>query len=472
MKYGIRHWMTAVALLCSVCIGSANADISLLKELEESFININEQVGPSVVNIEVTVAGDGNPHGDMEDLFRFFGLPRPEGQQRNQPRSRATGSGFIFDRQGYIITNNHVVEGAEKILVRLWNGTEYEAEIVGLDPDTDIGVIKIEPEEPLPVAELGDSDTIRVGQFAIALGSPRQLEGTVSFGHISALGRDNLRGLADQGLRFQQLIQTDAAINLGNSGGPLCDIEGRVIGINTAIVYGANSIGFAVPINTVKQVVPSLISDGHVTRGFLGVQIQDAADFTEALGSPSNNGALVEAVRPNTPAERAGLQRYDIIMEINGDEVRDSSDLVAKISSYAPGKGVILKIWRNEEAIDVEVELAEWESQGRKGASEAKRDILGISIRSLDPAVLKRMGLEEDTKGVIITNIKPGSPAEEANLLPGDIIVEVDRQAIDDPQDFRDTVEEVREPGKSFLIRYIRGEASNSHITVLEVPES
>ncbi len=472
MKYGKLCWILIGVLLCSLCMGSAVADVKLLKEIEESFININEQVGPSVVNIEVVMSENADPNGDMEDLFRFFGLPNPEGQQqRSQPRSRATGSGFIFDRQGYIITNNHVVNGAEKILVRLWNGTEYDAEIVGLDPDTDIGVIKIEPNEPLPVAELGDSDGIRVGQFAIALGSPRQLEGTVSFGHISALGRDNLRGLANQGLRFQHLIQTDAAINLGNSGGPLCDIDGRVIGINTAIVYGANSIGFAIPINTAKKVVPELISDGRVTRGFLGVKIMDATDYSEALSSPRSTGAFVEGIRPDTPASRAGLKPYDIILEVNGDEVSSSSDLVAKISSYAPGKGVTLRVWRDEEAIDVEVELAEWEPQTRVAKGEVKGDVLGITVRGLEPEVLKRMGLEEDVQGVIVTNVKAGSPAEEANLLPGDIIVEVAQEVIDSPKTFRDIVERESAPGKSLLLRYLRGGGGDGNITVLRIPK-
>ena len=271
-----RAYNTAALIVLTVALtcGMAAAQSPLLKEIEDSFVRLHEQVGPSVASIEVKGPA-GEEMSEMDLFHRFFGIPGPEGSPRTpRPRPQAQGSGFIYDKQGHIVTNNHVIEGADKILVRLWNGSEYEAKVVGADPESDLAVVKIESVENLPPARLGDSDAIKVGQFAVAIGSARGFEGSVSFGHISAIGREGLRGLAVQGLTFQNLVQTDAAINLGNSGGPLCNIAGEVIGINTAIVWGANSIGFAVPVNTAKTVVPQLIEQGQVTRGYLGVAIE------------------------------------------------------------------------------------------------------------------------------------------------------------------------------------------------------
>jgi serine protease Do len=454
--------------LIGIAIGAAAqaGANQLLQELEESFIRIHDEVGPSVVNIETSGSADEGA-GPMDDLFHFFGIPSPEGQ-RQMPRQRtsATGSGFIYDEAGYIITNNHVVESAESIVVRLQDGQEFDAEIVGTDPDTDIAVIKVESDEPLPAARLGDSDGIRVGQFAIAIGSPRRLEGSVSFGHISALGRENLEGLRVQGLRFQNLIQTDAAINLGNSGGPLCNSSGEVVGINTAIVYGANSIGFAIPINVARRIVPELISEGKVTRGFLGVGIDDAAPYADALSLPDTTGAFVKEIRPDTPAERADLQTYDVIRKVNGEPVDNASDLVRRISSYQPGSTVVLEVWRDQEAIEVDVELDEW----NPGTAQATDDqIFGMRLRDLTPAMAERIGLDPDTEGVVITDIEAGSPAEEAELMHGDIITELAQQAVTSSADVERIAREAGEPGKSLLVRYIRGN-NEPDITVIRIP--
>lgn len=458
--------MAMVGLLLALTTSSAHAvDNALLKELEATYVALHEGVGPCVVNIETRGAAE---ESDMGDLFHFFNIPEPEGQPREAPRSRATGSGFIYDKSGLIVTNNHVVENSDAITVRLWNGDEYDAEVVGTDPDTDLAVIRIEPDEDLPAAELGDSDNIRVGQFAIAIGSPRQLEGSVSFGHISALGRDGLTGLQQQGLRFQNLIQTDAAINLGNSGGPLCNIDGEVIGINTAIVWGANSIGFAIPINMAKRIVPELISDGRVTRGFLGVGIDDASGFAEALGSPDRYGAFVKEIRVGTPAEEADLRTYDIIRKVNGAAVRSASDLVTKISSYSPGSNVTLEVWRDGEAMDVEVLLAEW-TAGNTAAPSREPSVLGMRVRPIAPELLERSGLPADQEGVLIAEVEANSPAEEAGLSQGDIVIEVSQQDVKSVETFRQLVEKQVESGKPLLIRYIRG-GNDPDITVLKVP--
>ncbi|MFM1919740.1 MAG: hypothetical protein RLZZ303_1374 [Candidatus Hydrogenedentota bacterium] len=446
------------------CLAQPAAASNLLRELEQSFIDIHEKVGPSVVNIEIT--GTSSEGQGMQDLFHFFGVPAPEGQAP-VPRTQATGSGFIYSEDGYIITNNHVVAEAESITVRMSNGKEYPATTVGTDPDTDIAVIKIEPDEPIVPVVLGDSDQVKVGQFAIAIGSPRQLEGSVSFGHISALGREGLDGLRVQGLRFQNLIQTDAAINLGNSGGPLCDIEGRVVGINTAIVWGANSIGFAVPVNVAKDIVPQLIKDGRVTRGYLGVGIDDVNTYADAVSLPDMSGAFVKEVRPDTPAERAELQTYDVIRKINGEPVRNASDLVRRISGFAPGSEITLEVWRQGKAIDVKVQLDEW--QADQQVASADNGLLGMQLRPLTPDMIERLGLEPETKGVLIANVEPRSPAEEANLMPGDIIIEVAQKPVGSPAELREAFEREGKPGKSVLVRFIRGNR-DADITVVRVP--
>jgi serine protease Do len=353
--------------------------------------------------------------------------------------------------------------------VRLNNGEEYEAEVVGTDPDTDLAVLRVNAGKELPAATLGDSDKLKVGQFAIAIGSPRQLEGSVSFGHISALNRDGLPGLTSAGLRFQHLIQTDAAINLGNSGGPLCNIDGEVIGINVAIIWGANSIGFAIPINVAREIVPRLIQDGRITRGFLGVGIDDAARYADAVGSPDKKGAFVKEVRPGTPAERAEIQTYDLIRKINGKEVENASDLVHQISSYPPGTTVTIELWRDGAPLSVEVELTEWKGQKTAKAVEREPVILGMRVNNATPEILERLGLDPATTGVIVTEIQPNGPAEAAGLMQGDVILEVAQQPVGNAREFADRIEEKAEPGKSLLIRYSR-QGGEPDITVVRVP--
>ena len=327
-----------------------------------------------------------------------------------------------------------------------------------------------ELREDLPVATLGDSDSLKVGQFAIAIGSARGFEGTVSFGHISAVGREGLPGLRAQGLTFQNLIQTDAAINLGNSGGPLCNIDGEVVGINTAIVWGANSIGFAIPVNTAKRVVPQLIDKGKVTRGYLGVAIEDAKSFVDVpeLALPDEKGAIVTEVQPDTPAAEAGLETYDVIRKVNGSEIESAADLVRTISGFMPGTTVTLELWRDQEAVTVEVALKERDlvPVGREEEQEA----LGLTVRSLTPEVVERLEVDPDVEGVLVTRVEPGTPAEEARLRAGDIITEVAKQPVTSPDDFFDTVREHGQPGKQLLLRFVRG-GGNPRITTIEVPE-
>ena len=466
-----RHFAAvAVALSALLCTGAAVAQ-DLLRQIQNEYVALHEKLRPAVVNVDVKGKQDAEAAGQMDDLFHFFNIPAPQERQRGPaPRMRGTGSGFIYDAQGYIITNNHVVEEADEITVRLASGKEYPAKVIGTDPETDLAVIKIEAAEPLTALTLGDSDKIKVGEFAIAIGSPRGFEGSVSFGHISALGRENLAGLAMQGLTFQHLIQTDAAINLGNSGGPLCNIDGEVIGINTAIVMGANSIGFAVPINTAKATVPLLISQGKVTRGYLGVSIDDAKNYADVntLGLPDENGAVVRQVQPDTPAAKAGIQTYDVIRKVNGEPVANASELVRKISAFPPGTTVKLEVLRDKNPIEVEVNLMERNVVANQRAAE--QPILGLKVQEVNPQILERMGMPKETKGVVVVDVATGSPAEEARLMQGDIITEVAQKPVTSPAEFRQLVESNSEPGKSLLVRFVRGN-NNPDITIIRVPK-
>ena len=474
MKF-VRHYLLAAALTLAFVSGGAHATSPILKEIQDAFINLHDQVGPAVVNIDTKgkmPAGEEDPN--MEDFFRFFGRPDGGGGGGGmrgfpppQQRVQGTGSGFIFDKEGHILTNNHVVDGAEEITVRTYTGKEYPAKLVGRDPDTDLAVIQITPDGDLPVAALGDSDAVKVGQFAIAIGSPRQLEGSVSFGHISATGREGLQGLRQQGLRFQNLLQTDAAINLGNSGGPLCDIDGQVIGINVAIVFGANSIGFAIPINTAKTIIPQLIANGKVTRGFLGVGIDDPSRYAQAVSLPDEKGAFIKEIRENTPASRADLKVYDVIRKVNGEEIKNASQLVEKISAIAPGAEATLEVWRDGKTIEVKVKLDEWQ-QASNGAEPAQENTLGLQVRNLSPELRQRARIAEDVQGVLISKVEPGSPAEDARLAEGDVILEIGQQRVSDVSQFKALVGEHGQAGKSLLIRYLRGEQED--ITVIRVP--
>lgn len=464
--YRTPFWL-GVVLGIVAAVQPASGRSPILREIEDSFVRLHEDVGPSVVSIETEGRASGRNREGLDELHQFFGVPAPE-NQGGEVRPLATGSGFIYDMEGHIVTNNHVVSEAEKIEVLLANGERYEAKVVGADPDTDLAVIKIEANEPLKPATLGDSDSLRVGQFAIAMGSPRGFEGSLSFGHISALGRDNLWGLEAQGIRFQNLVQTDAAINLGNSGGPLCNIDGEVIGINIAIIWGANSIGFAIPVNEAKSIIPDLIADGKVTRGFLGVQIDDASgSISEALGLPDGTGALVELVRPNTPAARDGIEVYDVIRKVNGESIKDAASLIRKISSLAPGETIMLEIWRDQASLELQTVLDEWNANAT--TPHRTQPVLGMVLQVVDAELQKQLGLPEEEGGLLVTDVLPESPAAEAGIRAGDRITEAAQMPISSVEAFRTLVSERSGTNKSILVRYARGDTSPD-ITVIHVP--
>ncbi len=479
MRTTLRTLATALLITSLAGVAAAQDSNSILEEIENAFIRLGEEVRPAVVNIEAdrTVEGPGGrgmPDMDMfDDFFRFFGIPERDRDMMPQPQPRrvpATGSGFIIDEDGHIITNNHVIANAEGITVRLYDGEEYSAQVVGGDPDTDIAVIRIDANRDLPTAELGDSEGLKVGQFAVAIGSPQGLEGSLSFGHISALGRQQL-ALPDPDLRFQNFIQTDAAINLGNSGGPLVNINGEVIGINTAIVFGADSLGFAIPINLAKRVVPELIADGRVTRGYLGVEITDAQPLAQGLGMPDNNGAFVENVREGTPAEEAGLQTYDVIRSVDGQTVQNATDVVYMISDISPGSTVTLEVWRDEELVEIEVTLAEYDAPGAAEPTVTPEDEIGLHIEDLPSEMLEQLQAEFDIEGgVLVANVAANSPGEEAGVMRGDILLEIARQPVTSASEYQSLVEEHAQPGSSVLLRVLRA-GQRAMVLSLTVPE-
>ena len=456
--------VTKLFVLAAVALAGfapkALAVTPLLRDLEDSFVKLSDEVRPAVVSIEIQgkkeELGGQDSDDQYNDLFKFFGIPGPGPNPRGRTphRQTAVGSGFIYSKEGLIITNNHVVENADTIEVTLHDNSKFEATVVGRDPDTDIAVIKIDAKKDLPVAPLGDSDAVKVGQFAVAMGSPRGFEGSVSFGHISALGRNEVDLPR---IRFRNFIQTDAAINLGNSGGPLVNVEGQVIGINTAIVWGAQSLGFAIPVNKVKEVLPELIAKGHVVRGFLGVQVQPVSrNLKDALNLPDEVGAYVVSVVENTPAQKAGILYDDVIRKVNNEPIKGPDELVRRISEVQPGATAKLEIWRKGQIINVDVKVEEYKSEEVRDTAKAKSS-LGIKIQSLTPELAEKLNAEPGTKGVVVVEVSPDGPAADSDIQRGDIITEVAQQPVSSASEFKDIVSKTAQPGKTLLLRVIRG---------------
>ena len=474
MKGSVLAVAVAVAFVAGP-VAYAQPVSPVLQEIEQSFANITNALRPVVVNIDTKMTPqEGGEAEQFEDIFRFFGIPfqTPEGGGgMPRPRRMRVGqaSGFIYDKEGHIVTNNHVVEGANEIEVGLWNGQKYSAKVIGADPDTDLAVIKIDNGgTDLPVAVLGDSSQLRVGQYAIAAGSPRGFEGSFSFGHISALGRDlNL----PENIRFQNFIQTDAAINLGNSGGPLCNIAGEVIGINIAIVYGANSLGFAIPINTAKSIVPTLIAEGKIVRGYLGVRVTVADQYAEALSLPDKNGAFVAEVPTGTPAEKAGILTYDVIRQVNGQPIKSPQDLIQAVSALKPGTTATVSVWRDGQIKDIPVTLGEFPHEQQAAAeTPSGHEALGLRLQNLTDEAAQRLQLPAGTQGVIVVGVNPNSPAKAAGLTEGDVIVEVGQRKVTNLDEFKSVLKERAQPGRPLLLGVVRPNGERG-IVVIQVPQ-
>jgi serine protease Do len=366
---------------------------------------------------------------------------------------KGVGSGFVISREGYILTNNHVVEEADQIRVKLANGKEYTGKVVGRDPKTDLALVRIDGAPDLHPLTLGSSDDIKVGSWVVAVGSPFGLEQTVTAGIVSAKGRVIGSG------PYDNFIQTDASINPGNSGGPLVNMKGEVVGINTAIVAQGQGIGFAIPIDMAKDIAHQLETAGHVTRGWLGVSIQQMTpELAKSFGMKEEKGALVSQVVPASPAEKAGLEKGDVIVEYDGKEVADSKELPRLVASTSVGKTVTVKILRDGKAMERQVKVGEMEEKKPEVAKAPTGKKLGIAVQNLTPEIARGLGLKMET-GVVITQVEPGSPASEAGLQTGDVIREVDRKPVKDVDDFVRKVEEAR--GQDTVLLFIqRGQNS------------
>ena len=394
----------------------------------ESFASVARAAKPAVVNIfsTRTVRAPGSTGDPSEDFFRrFFGEGLPARPQRQQ----SLGSGFAISTDGYIVTNAHVVQQAEQIRVKLANGDQYEAKLVGSDPKTDVALIKIAPHADVPVVRLGDSDGLEVGDWVVAIGNPFGLAETVTAGIVSAKGRVIGAG------PYDDFIQTDASINPGNSGGPLLNTAGEVVGINSAIFSrsGGNvGIGFAIPINLARRVVDELREHGKVVRSWLGVSIQDMTPaLAQSFGLDHPRGALVVDVEAGGPAAKGGIARGDVIVEYNGASIEESHQLPAMVAETAVGKTVDVKVLRNGSEHTLHVTVIEQPS-GRVARAEKgpKRPLWGVALTDLTPALTRRFGIPEGVSGAMIRAVEPGSPSDDAGLEPGDVIRQVDRQPV------------------------------------------
>jgi len=412
-----------------------------------NFSQLAETAGPAVVNIRTvkTIKGGGpvfrqfqrGPHGrenPFNDFFeKFFGENVP--REFKQP---SLGSGFIIDKEGFVVTNNHVIENADQIKVKLDDDTEFEAEVVGRDPNTDLALLKIESKKDLPVLTMGDSDELKIGQWVVAIGSPFGLERTVTAGIVSAKGRVIGSG------PYDDFIQTDASINPGNSGGPLLNMKGEVVGINTAIIASGTGIGFAIPVNLAEGIIAQLKSEGEVTRGWLGVAIQDLSkEMAEYYGLKDRKGVLVADVFEGDPADKAGIQAKDIILEVNDEMIETSRQLTAMIAGLKVGDTAKVEVLRSGKKKTFSVKLAKRsdEKLANRGVPQKREEEeLGIRVTDLTSEMAQRFNLG-DTAGVVVVGVESGSKGAEAGVQVGDIIKEINHQAIESVKDYTASVQ-------------------------------
>jgi serine protease Do len=439
------------------------------------FVKVSEKVGPAVVKIDCEKVEKQAVLGFQESPFddfwnRFFGSPQRRPQEM---KTIVQGAGFFISSDGYIVTNNHLVENGQKITVYTIQGDEYAAKMIGTDPRTDIALIKVNAKDA-PFAELGDSAKVQVGEWVLAIGNPLGMEHTVTAGIISAKGRQ--LGLGEN--NYEDFIQTDAAINRGNSGGPLVNMRGEVIGINSNILVpsgaGGNiGIGFAIPSNMAKKVVIQLKEKGKVTRGWLGVYIvkqQIDEDTRKLLNLPSRKGALINSVEPGSPAEKAGLKQYDVVIEVDGQPVENSNSLQMKIADIQPGTKVNLKIIRDGKEKTITVAVAELQEERQSTRQAGGGKDVGLAVTELTPNLARRYGLRT-TRGLLITEVSDGSDAARKGLLPGDIILEVNRTKVNTEEEWNALIDQ-KKSGEAVLL-LVRRESngqSQDFIVSLRVP--
>ncbi|MFZ4409050.1 MAG: DegQ family serine endoprotease [Paracraurococcus sp.] len=469
-----------------------NAPVAVpMRDAPSSFAPLARQLLPAVVNISTTQTLQARanrpdapelpqapPGSPFEEFFRdFFNRNRPNGgpggpggggEQPQRPRrAQSLGSGFVVDASGIVVTNNHVIDGADEINVILQDNTSIRAELLGTDPRTDIAVLRIKTDKPLHAVQFGDSDTAQVGDWVLAIGNPFGLGGTVTAGIVSARGRDIRQGLYDD------FIQTDAAINRGNSGGPLFNLDGKVVGINTAIYSptgGSIGIGFSIPANLARNIVAQLQDGGKVRRGWLGVNIQQVTDeIAESLGlGGPGRGALVARAQEDGPAAKGGIKNGDVVLKFNGQDVKEMRNLPRIVADTPVGRAVPVVVWRDGKEQTLQVTVGELPGEVQQAAATpppANRPTelagLGLRVGPISPETRERFSLKPEQKGVVIVEVAPDSPAAERELRPGDVIVEVQQERVNSPQEVQQRLEALRKqnrPTALLLIETAQGQ--------------
>lgn len=457
----LTRWLGLLAglgLMGLTCISrGASAGLDLARQLNDAFSQVAENASGSVVVISVVqrpagAAGDADASdgGDSmpREFWRFFRRP---GEPLIPEPTRGKGSGVIIREDGYILTNGHVVEDAQSIQVRLKDGRSFPAKVRGIDAKSDVAVVKIDAKG-LPVAKLGDSDKTRVGEFAIVIGAPFDLDYSVTFGHVSAKGRSNILQGYEAASMDQDYLQTDALMNPGNSGGPLLNLDGEVIGINTLIRGMHSGIGFAIPSNLAREISDQLVAKGKFTRAWLGIAIRGLRDGPPG-GEPIRGveeGVIVEGIVPEGPAAKSELQKGDVITAVAGRKVRSPKELRAEIRGKAIGQPVALGVFRTDltghgKAMEVEVKPAEWleakpvMARAERGPEERLETGFGLAVHPLTPELAKKLGAAS-AQGVVVIAVEEKSPAARGGILPGDIVLSIDQQKIGTPKDFRQAV--------------------------------
>jgi serine protease Do len=453
-------------------------DIAMLNRSAKAFSSVVRKAGPAVVYIGVEKTNKNFSGRGQLDMFNdpffehFFGKKFDRFHQESSPfKQHGAGSGFIISPDGLILTNNHVVDDADTIRVRLADKREFTASVVGTDPQSDVALIKINGKN-LPTLALGDSDTLEVGEWVIAIGSPFELSQTVTVGVVSAKGRSRM-GISD----YENFIQTDAAINPGNSGGPLLNIHGKVVGINTAIFSrsgGYMGIGFAIPVNMAKAVEEQLRSSGKVTRGWLGLAIQDMnEDLAQSFGVNKTDGILIAEVTKGSPAEKAGIQQGDILLSLNGDKVLDVTGLRNRIAMTAPGSEVTLQVFREGRKKDIRVIITEQPADFSQATRMRLRksnssllDNMGLTLQELTPELAKQFGYDEE-QGILVTQVAPNSPADSVGIQAGQLIEEVNKIRVHSMADLKKAVKKGNNPNR-LLLRIRAGEYSKYVVLRIE----
>jgi serine protease Do len=458
-----------------------------------SFADLVEHVSPAVVTVVVDREsargnGGGGDGGNLDDIpapfrdfFRQFGGQGGQGQGRNRPqtfRSQAMGSGFIIDPSGYIVTNNHVIEDGKKITVKLPNGREFQAHLIGTDKDTDVALLKVDGVTDLPTVSFGDDHRLRVGDWVVAVGNPFGLGGTVTAGIVSSIGRDIGSG------PYTDYIQIDAPINQGNSGGPTFDLSGRVVGMNTAIFSpsgGSVGIGFAIPASTVKSIVDQLREHGNVSRGWLGVQIQSLTpDMAASLGVKNAKGAIVASVVDDSPASHAGFHQGDVVLSLNGQDVDDNRDLTRKVASLRVGERAQFNVLRDGQRYTLTAVIAKRDDQQLASADrpapdradrtgpnrEASTNALGLGLSTLTDQMREQYNIDDKTRGVIVSSVDPNSEAADKGFRPGDVIVGIGNRNVRTPADIEQGIAEAKRAGRETVLLLVAGDQGQHYVAL------